>query len=170
MVTVSPSGNTTAAVTYTPIATNTLSSAAASVTFSSIPGTYTDLVIIVAGIYTTGGTNDAVLEFNGDTSSIYSWTRLLGNGTAASSSRTTGDVQIDFGLLSSNGQTNSIAQIQNYSNSTTYKTVLGRGNSTEYVGAVVGLWRSTAAITSVKVRSAATFASGTVFTLYGIGA
>jgi hypothetical protein len=156
--------------TYTPIASQTLSSAASSVIFSNIPQDYTDLVLVVAGTYTTGGTNDAALQFNSDTGSNYSWTRLLGNGSAASSSRSTNDVQIDFGLISSTNQSNSIAQIQNYSNSTTYKTVLGRGNSTEYVGAIVGTWRNTAPITSITVRSAATYSSGSTFSLYGIQA
>lgn len=158
------------AVTYEPIATTTLSSNTTSVTFSSISGSYTDLVLIVAGTYTTSGTNDAVLQFNSDTGSNYSWTRLLGNGSAASSSRSTNDVQIDFGLISGTSQSNSIAHIQNYSNSTTYKTVLGRGNSTEYAGAVVGIWRSTAAINSITVKSAATHSSGTILSLYGIKA
>jgi hypothetical protein len=158
------------ASTYQPIATTTLGSSASSVTFSSISGSYTDLVLVVAGTYTSGGTNDAALQFNSDTGSNYSWTRLLGNGSAASSSRSTNDVQIDFGLISSTNQSNSIAHIQNYSNSTTYKTVLGRGNSTEYVGAIVGTWRNTSAITSITVKSAATYSSGTTFVLYGITA
>lgn len=169
MVTVSPSGNTTATVTYTPIATNTLGSNSTSVTFSSIPGTYTDLVVVVAGTFTTGSTNNVNLQFNGDTGSNYSWTRLLGSGSAASSYQAS-DVEIDIGLISSTAQSNTIAHIQNYSNATTYKTAIGRGNTSEYVQTSIGTWRNTAAITSVKIQSAATFASGTVFTLYGIGA
>jgi hypothetical protein len=76
-----PAGNT-----YEAIATQTLGSAAASVTFSSIPGTYTDLVLVVAGTLTTG-TENIVMQFNGDTGSNYSVTSLLGDGSTASSFR-----------------------------------------------------------------------------------
>lgn len=158
------------AVTYDSLATTTLGSNQSIVTFSSISGNYTDLVLIVSGTYTSGGTNDSVLQFNSDTNSNYSWTRLLGNGSAASSNRTTNDTGINFGLISSTNQSTSIAHIQNYANTTANKTVIGRGASTEYVGAVVGLWRTNNAITSITIRSAATHASGTTFTLYGIKA
>ena len=158
-----------AGATYVSIASNTLSSSAASVTFSSIPGTYTDLVVVVAGTFTTGSTNNVNFQFNGDTASNYSFLRLLGDGSAASSYRVS-DVQIDIGLLSSTAQSNTVANIQNYSNTTTYKTAIGRGNTPEYVQASLGAWRNTAAITSVTILSAATFASGTTFSLYGIAA
>lgn len=158
-----------AGATYVSIASNTLSSSAASVTFSSIPGTYTDLVVVVAGTFTTGSTNNVNFQFNGDTASNYSFLRLLGNGSAASSYRAS-DVEIDIGLLSSTAQSTTVANIQNYSNTTTYKTAIGRGNTPEYVQASNGTWRNTAAITSVKIQSAATFASGTTFSLYGITA
>ena len=158
-----------AGATYVSIASNTLSSSAASVTFSSIPGTYTDLVVVVAGTFTTGSTNNVNFQFNGDTASNYSFLRLLGNGSAASSYRAS-DVEIDIGLLSSTAQSTTVANIQNYSNTTTYKTAIGRGNTPEYVQASLGAWRNTAAITSVTILSAATFASGTTFSLYGIAA
>ena len=93
---------------YVPIQTITLTASSASVTFSNIPQNFTDLVLVVAGTYTTGATNDSVLQFNSDTNSNYSWVRLLGNGTSITSGRTS-DVQIDFGLLSSTNQSNSIA-------------------------------------------------------------
>ena len=158
-----------AGATYVSIASNTLSSSAASVTFSSIPGTYTDLVVVVAGTFTTGSTNNVNFQFNGDTASNYSFLRLLGSGSAASSYRVS-DVQIDIGLLSSTAQSNTVANIQNYSNTTTYKTAIGRGDTSEYAQASLGAWRNTAAITSVTILSAATFASGSTFSLYGIAA
>ena len=71
--------------TYTPIYTTTLASAAASYTFSSIPSTYTDLVIAATGLTTAGTT--LAMRFNGDTATNYSDTYLLGNAGAASSSR-----------------------------------------------------------------------------------
>ena len=62
-----------------------------------------------------------------------------------------------------------IIQIQNYSNSTTYKTALGR--SAQQSVATVGLWRSTSAITAVKIYPASgNFDTGSIFTIYGIAA
>lgn len=158
--------------TYTPLATQTLSSAAASVTFSSISGAYTDLVLVVAG-QATGAQRNLLLQFNGDTASNYSATILYGDGSAAASVRVTSQTSANVGGIDSTSQSNTIAQIMNYSNATTYKTVLGRGNSsTNIVAAKVALWRSTSAITSIVAFLAAsdTFTTGSTFTLYGIAA
>ena len=73
------------AITYEPIATTTLGTSASSVTFSTIPGTYTDLVLVVAG--TSAATNGNEMQFNGDTGNNYSFTLLYGTGSAAVSSR-----------------------------------------------------------------------------------
>jgi hypothetical protein len=157
--------------TYTPIATTTLGSAAASYTFSSIPSTYTDLVIVVQGAQ-SGGSGDFIgLQYNGDTGTNYSNTYMLGNGSAASSGRASTYTNARFGAFYSDQDT-AIVNIQNYSNITTYKTALGRSNSAgNNTIAMVNLWRSTAAITSVKVLiEANNFASGSTFTLYGIAA
>lgn len=163
-------------VTYTPIATNTLGSAAASVTFSSISGTYKDLVLII-DTSAASGVSDYVpyLTFNSDSSSNYSTTTLRGSGTTASSVRDANQTGItmtsNYGLETST-PANLIVHIMNYSNSTTYKTVLNRYNSpSRNVVQKVALWRSTSAITSVIITlSGASFASGSTFTLYGIGA
>ena len=166
------------AKTYEPIATTTLGSAAASYTFSSIPSTYTDLVLVAANLVATTGNPNVNLQFNGDTSTNYSATILEGTGSAAQSARKTSTTQIVEGNNVSLGGSNPstiIYQIMNYSNTTTYKTALIRNNelSATYpgVGAVVGLWRNTAAITSVSLTiGSSTFAAGATFTLYGIKA
>lgn len=160
-----------AGATYTPIATYTLPSAQASYTFSSISGAYTDLVLVVAG-KNSSSTYSPYIQFNGDTSTNYSITSLYGNGTNGLSARASGTATAYFGSLGAT-QGNAIVQIQNYSNSTTYKTALIRINDAGFrVYASVMLWRSTAAITSVTVfnESPGTFASGSTFTLYGIAA
>jgi len=153
--------------TYEPIATTTLGSAQANVTFSSISGSYTDLVLIIAG--TLSSTGNVEIEFNNDTGSNYSSTRIIGDGSSASSANYSRSY---FGLFSTN-QGNAIINIQNYSNSTTYKTYIARGNyPSNYVISDVGLWRSTSAITRLDVfnRDAKTWGSGSTFTLYGITA
>ena len=157
--------------TYTPIASYTFSSNAASYTFSSIPSTYTDLVLVINGGQTVATANSG-LQFNGDTGNNYSSTYLRGTGSTVSSGRASNEnlARIDgIGWPTSNSA-NCIVQIQNYSNTTTYKTVLSRMNSAAYgAETLVSLWRSTSAINQIVVKSEAyNWLSGTTFTLYGI--
>ena len=158
--------------TYTPIATTTLGSTATSYTFSSIPSTYTDLVLIISGKST--GPTDAWLQFNSDTATNYSDTRLYGNGTSAVSERNSNAVKtyLDSSVYLSTNQCNYVVSIMNYSNTTTYKTVLSRfNNSAVGTNTNVGLWRSTSAINSVKIGlDGNSYDIGTSFTLYGIKA
>jgi hypothetical protein len=160
--------------TYTPIATNTLSSAAASVTFSSISGIYTDLVLIMNVKGSVA--NYPSLRFNSDSGSNYSRTILTGNGSAASSARgsneTAANINFNAQTSASEFNYNSITHIQNYSNSTTYKTQLTRANQTAIgVDAVVTLWRNTAAITEITcLMNTGDYATGSTLTLYGIAA
>ena len=158
-----------AGATYTPIATTTLGSANSTVTFSSIAGTYTDLILI-ANLLTASSAR-VKLRVNSDSGSNYSYTILTGSGTAASSGREPSISEINYywnGLPS--GWSNYILNFQNYSNTTTYKTIIGRGNSTAVeTFANVGLWRSTSAINTIELRSSVgTFDTGSTFTLYGI--
>jgi hypothetical protein len=160
--------------TYEPIATTTLGSAASSVTFSSITGTYTDLVLVTSAKLTTGS-NDAIVQLNSDTGNNYSSTILSGSGSAASSARVSNNnkMYLDSAGWVTSGEFNvSIGHFMNYSNSTTFKTMLARGNNaTSGVDAIVNLWRNTAAITSIQVLAAtSTFTAGSTFTLYGIKA
>jgi hypothetical protein len=155
--------------TYEPIATQTLGSATNSVTFSSISGSYTDLVLVFNG--TVSANQYVALRLNSDTGSNYSWTRVDGNGSTAQSSRGTSTTFGRLGIGDPTNRTLTISQFMNYSNTTTNKTVLSRSN-TDFVGALVNLWRNTAAITSITVltTTADTFTVGSTFTLYGIKA
>lgn len=161
--------------TYTPISTQTLGSPQTSVTFNSFSG-YTDLVLVANSIVSSGTGNDIAIRFNGDTGTNYSNTYLLGTGSSAISGRGSNFTYADSGFLSANsGAPNTrIVQIQNYANTTTYKTLLTRASSENgvNVAAYVNMWRSTAAITSMTIYSAGalTYATGSIFTLYGIKA
>jgi hypothetical protein len=153
------------------------------VTFSSIPSTYTDLVIVANG-YTLTADISQRIRFNSDTGTNYSLTYVGGNGTSASSGRTTSGTGIYANYLTGWSSTstqpgNWVFSIMNYANSTTYKTCLSRANQpvgSSYPGteAVVGLWRNTAAITSLTIEagysSSHYFAAGTTLSLYGIRA
>lgn len=163
--------------TYTPIATTTLGSATPSITFSSISGSYTDLILIIAGTVDSNG-GAVITTFNGDTGNNYSFTFLSGTGTTAASSRQANKPYATFNWntgFSSTQQCNGIMQIQNYSNSTTYKTALARSNNangSSFMGTevVVNLWRNTNAINSLSVIAGggANLNAGFIATLYGI--
>jgi hypothetical protein len=163
-------------ITYEPIATTTLGTAAASVTFSTISGAYTDLVLVISARMSGGGAASAIqAQFNSDSGSNYSSTVLSGNGSTASSFRDTSVTQASFGLATDTAGelSTNIVQIMNYSNSTTYKTVLARaGIAGDRVRAIVNLWSSTSAITSILIinNGAVNFVAGSTFTLYGIKA
>jgi hypothetical protein len=149
--------------TYTPIATQTLTTSAASVTFSSISSAYTDLIMVFNGV----ADNNVNLRFNSDSGANYSATRVRGDGSSASSSRFNNQTSM-VGSYDP-GRSTSTWQIMNYSNSTTYKSALNRGGgSGTNVEAYAGVWLSTAAITSVTVIVNGTFSLGSTFTLYGI--
>lgn len=158
--------------TYEPIATQTLGSAAASVTFSSIPQTYTDLVLVINGSKSGSGNSDIFWQLNGNTGSNYSQTSIYGTGSAAASDRGSNSTAGRGGRVGID-QSVSILNFQNYSNSTTFKTCISRGSSAGYlVIANAGLFRNTNAITSIllSVADASNFNTGSTFTLYGIKA
>ena len=165
-----------AGATFEPIATQTVSSAVASVTFSSIPSTYTDIIIVGKLVEDTGGNNNARMRFNSDSGTNYSGTGVTGDGSTASSGRgtnTTG-IGVSYGNANSGRVPEFILHIMNYANTTTYKTTLGRngsGASSGWTDANVNLWRNTSAISTISFHTTNTnFGVGTMFTLYGIAA
>lgn len=160
--------------TYEKIATTTLGSAQANITFSSISSAYTDLRLVVVG--TIANANyDVVMRFNSDTGSNYSFTYLGGTGSAANSGRgtSTTNIQLNAGAgWSTTIPSMAAVDIFSYAGST-YKTILNLlsndQNGSGSVNAIVGLWRSTSAITSVSVIGSSTnLQTGTTATLYGI--
>jgi hypothetical protein len=156
--------------TYEPIATTTLTSATNTVTFGSIPQTYTDLVI-VSQMKLTTNTRAVIMRFNNDTGSNYSLTRVWGNGSSTTSDRFTSQDGIDSAFVSTSNWNIMRHNIQNYSNSTTYKTTLGRwDDSAAFTLLQSGTWLNTNAITSMSLTVADTFVAGSTFTLYGIKA
>lgn len=161
------------AITYEKIATTTLGSANSTITFSSISSAYTDLRIIMTA--TGDSASIGQLRFNGDTASNYSSTYLYGNGTSALSSNRTARAGIDFfeGSVSTTIPSLATIDIFSYTSTSVNKTCLITGsldrNGSGQVENIVGLWRSTAAITSVTLRgNGMNWAIGTTATIYGI--
>ena len=169
-------------ITYEPIATTALGSNTTTITFNSITGTYTDLLVVIAGRGTrTGNTVDTILRFNNDSGSNYSYTHLYGDGSSAGSERASNQTSGTAGFWIPAASTTSgifsamTLHIMNYSNNTTYKTAIVReaqqSNTGGLPGASVTLWRSTNAITRVDLSvGVGDWATGSTFTLYGIKA
>lgn len=170
------------AITYTLIASNTLGSSAASVTFSSIPNTYTDLVLR-ASIRSDNvtGNPDGYIRINGSTSTLGSTTVIAGTGAAAASYRytTQPNVKLITTLNGSNSTASTFASteiyIPNYAGTTQNKVISasaaqeGNTASPVYITAHAGLWGASAAITEIAYFPASgNLASGSSFFLYGI--
>ena len=157
--------------TYVPLANVTISTANNSqLVMSSIPGTYTDLILVanVKGV----GAGYPKIQINGSATGINRLT-LNNSGAGVGSSRDalnyiTAGTTVD----TSNFVFNSITQFQNYSNTTTYKTLITRINSAPAgIEIVVNSWASTSAITSITYDlSSYNMAVGSTFNLYGIAA
>jgi hypothetical protein len=164
-------------VTYTPIVTTTLTSNG-NITFTSIPSTYTDLVIVGNLRTTNPSASDVVFMDFTYGGTAYSSTWLTGNGSSAASARDTNaagmntNVQIPAASAPSETFGTFISHIMNYSNTTTFKTALNRGSSAGVlVTASVGTRRNTAAINVITVAGGnAVLAVGSTLTLYGIKA
>jgi hypothetical protein len=167
------------ASTYEKVQTTTLSTSQANITFSSIPATYTDLVLVGSAKSLLSGTDSIGIAVNGSGSAIYSRTYLEGRGSSNSSGRQTAQIRIvsdyimgtsgvaDFGVYTWN--------FMNYANTNIKKTVLFRGNNTKVSGgwntsAMIYLVDTTSAITSLTIATmnGPNLAVGTSFTLYGI--
>lgn len=163
--------------TYEVINTQTLGTATADVYFNSIPQTYTDLVLVISG--NSASYFNTAFRLNSDSGSNYSWTELYSTGSSVVSGRISSNTfgRFDnYGGMDTTGRNIIVANFMNYSNSTTYKTVIDRANNAggTYPGAQINmnLWRNTAAITAINVLSStgANFSIGSTFTLYGIKA
>ena len=170
------------AATYTLIASNTLNSSAASVTFSAIPNTFTDLVVRVSARSndTYGGTafsDNFYITLNSLTSN-YSQTILNGNGAAASSSRASSQARFSYTNMVSGGNTsNTFSSVEIYIPS--YTSSHGKpistfaadenNTTTAYIKSIAYLQTATAAISSITMNpNFGSFVSGSSFFLYGI--
>jgi hypothetical protein len=170
--------------TYEKIATTTFGSNQGTLTFSSISQSYTDLRLVIQCGIVDNGFLLGVRVGNGsvDSGTNYSWTYLEGSGSSAYSNRKS---NMSLGALSNGFGNNNLNNIfitdfQNYSNTTTNKTWIGRMGSSNQTSAIVNLWRSTSAINTIAIAESGdggsgsfnygNMLSGSIFTLYGIKA
>jgi len=155
-------------------------SGGSTITFSSIPSTYTHLQLRVIGkLSGSVGYGQAYVQFNGDTAANYSAHQLYGTGSSAASGATVSATKADVTTWFPDSTTAnmfgaSVTDILDYANTNKYKTirVLGGFDTNNTNSGLVGLfsssWRSTAAVSSMSITAASNFLSGTVFELFGI--
>jgi hypothetical protein len=165
--------------TYTLISSNVLTSSAASVTFSSIPSTYTDLVLKISA-RGDGATNfeNCTLRFNGDTAANYSMTWMTGDGATATSTRSIATNEAWLRYVDAASATASTfgsveVYLPNYtsSNKKPFSSIAAQENNTTtaYINATALCWQLTNAITSILIDlDGGSFVSGSSFYLYGI--
>jgi hypothetical protein len=159
--------------TYTALANITLGSTASSVSFSSIPSSFRDLVVIIKAGAATGSPNFQ-LSLNGDTTNAnYSATQMSGSGSVVDGSAfLTGQSRFInyYGYLETDLHGTYVVNIMDYSATDKHKTYLSRASHADNgVAAVASRWANTAAVTSVLLTpEGQSFASGSTFALYGI--
>jgi hypothetical protein len=160
---------------YESIATAT-PSGTGTVTFSSIPSTYTSLQIRFSLLTDSSGWS-CYLRFNGDTGSNYVYHYIAGTGSVVQAAGVTANTRIDFASLNSGSNTSfptvGIIDIHDYASTTKNKVIRDFAgidkNGSGDVNLISGLWLNTAAITSVSlIVPVASFSTGTTFSLYGI--
>jgi hypothetical protein len=165
---------------YQSIATTTVGAGgAATVTFSSIPSTYTHLQIRGILRHTPDSPSYGLCSyFNGDTGSNYSFHTLQGDGSSATASAATSQIVIVNSQMPGSGATANafgavVIDVLDYANTNKFKTSrsLGGwdGNGSGYINLYSGNWRNTAAITSISLTPYNdSFAQYSSFALYGI--
>lgn len=163
------------------IASTTVESPQATVTFSSIPQGYTDLILKASARTNRALENDEIsVTINGSTSSIYSYRSITGSGSAVSNSTETNTVRFrnlnDVPGANSTANTfgNTEIYIPNYTNSS-FKSIsfdsTGENNATlSYMGMSAGLFGSTSSVVSIELfpRVGPNFIANSTFTLYGV--
>jgi len=157
------------------IATTTLGSAAASITFSSISSAYTDLRVVIT--WKVNSANIVRIRFNSISTTTYSATYLSGNGSLAEGNAQTNLTYIDAGWNATGDTQPALTTFDIFSytgsaNKTVLATQSGDKNGSGTVDRIVGLWRNTSAINAIELAPVGTpsitFSAGTTATIYGI--
>jgi hypothetical protein len=162
-------------MSYIALATTTLSSSAATVTFSSIPTTVNgtalrDLIVVVTGTG-TGNTGSSLIQFNNDTGNNYSEVAMFGLGSGSGGNYTTSNVSVNQGMFFRTTQGTYIMQILDAMATDKHKTILSRMDVADYATFVMAArYASTSVISTIKLQNAnsVSFASGTTLSLYGV--
>jgi hypothetical protein len=162
------------------IESKTLGGTTANVEFTSIPQTFTDLVLMVSGRSTraTEIRDELHIRFSGDTGSNYSVRTLIGTGSSVISGTGFFSDRLSRMDMTASGATsntfgNMTIYIPNYTSSVAKSVSVDNvieNNATEsYQSIIAGLWNNSGAITSIYLEpEVSDFASGSIFSLYGV--
>lgn len=164
------------------ISSQTLGSSTATVTFSAIPSTYTDLCLKVSARSSVASTqSNLAIEFNADSSALYSATFLFDTGNTAYSQQWSGDTYLrHYGnIVGSSATSNTFSNYEFYLPSYTasqnkpigtYGVTENNSSTDATITATAGLYRSTTAISSIRLfaNDSSNFVAGSSFYLYGI--
>lgn len=156
-----------------PLANITLGSATASVTFSSIVGTYRDLMLVAQVGHTVA--SSLRLRANSDSGANYSYVSMIGTGTSTASGGGGGITYYpltEYGIQATTPIVTSITHLMDYSATDKHKSLITRHSESGYqVSALACRWASTSAITSLVIfPGSSTFVAGSTFALYGVSA
>jgi hypothetical protein len=158
---------------YVPLANITLSSTAATVSFTSISQSYRDFIVVVDAI-PSGTINWQVLLNNLEDGGRYGYGYIMGNGSSASANQSSsaGKFQIDVSGITSSQRVNAVIQVFDYAQTDKHKTMLWRyNNPASETVAAVGRFNQTTAVSSIQLRAGtSTWAVGSTFALYGVSA
>ncbi len=155
--------------TYEPISTLNVSSGTASVTFSSIPSTYDDLVLISRPILLGANNQNVEMTFNGDTGNNYFEETIYLQTNARGMDYTPSLPALRINYAGTEPFFSRI-NIMGYKQTTFRKAILVQKQDRAYCMLRGALWDNTSAITSITIKPQGTteFDTGTVFTLFGI--
>jgi hypothetical protein len=162
-------------MSITKIAEVTATGSTASITLSSIPGTFTDLLCYTSTRSATGGNVDITVQVNGSgTGYSVRWLYGSGSGVGSGNSTTAYAGYTTVSGATANTFANCSLYIPNYAGSTnkswSIDSVAENNGTTAFSGINAGLWSNTAAITSITFNTTdgSNWASGTSMTLYGV--
>ena len=166
------------AATYIPIgSTTTVNNTTPVISFTSIPSTYTDLVLVVMTKPASTPVSFGVgARFNSDSSASYTRTFYYGWSSTGTQSSGSYDTRLAFGnggTTTSNQYSLSILEIYSYASTSVFKTCVARNTElTDVTSGQVLLWSNTSAINTISITATddGNFASGCTFSLYGIKA
>jgi ABC-type molybdate transport system substrate-binding protein len=157
--------------TYVALATTTLGATAASVTFSSIPADYRDLVLVIEG--EPSGTNPMDIDLNGDsTNANYFGVIAYQQGAGSAASFNVNETYIGVNYYNSYGRTQVTVQFLDYSANDKHKHYLVRsGAAGGWIAMSAHRWENTNPISTMRIDlRGGSFTTGTTFSLFGIEA
>lgn len=158
--------------TYRALANFTVTTNTATVTFSSIPNTFRDLVLVIEGTVTTAA--NKIIRFNNDSGTNYPWVYMSGNGSSVLTSNNASTSLLTEAVAAMNTTDRLFTQIDimDYSATNKHKIALVKGGrSGAGIDSIVCRWTNASnAISSIScsLNNAASYTSGTTFALYGI--